>query len=88
MAAVKMLDAARSNQIGDDFIVIGTTDVRFPSGHRPERGGSSTGCGRGSLPKQRFESDRPVDGCGIHPFGGGASTSQSRPSRVKPGRSA
>jgi hypothetical protein len=65
-----MLDAARSNEIGDDFIVIGTIDVRFPSCHRSERSGSSTGCGRRSLPKGRFESGHPVDGCGIHPFGG------------------
>jgi hypothetical protein len=33
-AAVKMLEAAGCNEIGDDFIVIGTTDVRVLLSHR------------------------------------------------------
>jgi hypothetical protein len=33
-AAVKMLEAAGCNEIADDFIVIGTTDVRVLLSHR------------------------------------------------------
>lgn len=33
-SAVKMLEAAGCNEIADDFIVIGTTDVRVLLSHR------------------------------------------------------
>lgn len=33
-AAVKMLEAAGCNEVGDDYLVIGTTDVRVLLSHR------------------------------------------------------